>query len=380
MKRVNLSEIIKYKPAQLHKTAKSWYIEYAVYNPVTQKLQVKRIKLNRIKNKGERKIYADELMKELNAKLLSGWNPFIENYQTKGYSKFSEVKEHYYRLLERKEADGSLKKNTMLDYKRNINVFERWLLSESGNIIIQELSSEILLKFLETKYLSNQINKRTYNKYIGILSTFATFMVEHSYIKNNFVSVIKRQKVSQIEKVHKLMPASVYNKIFKYLENDKHFLLACYFVYYMYIRPNELYQMQVSWIHAGSSLVIVPASVAKNRRSRKITLPDKVKDLLNELKILKQAKDCYVFSDDFLPGTNLRNRYIFTHHWNILCKKLDIKNYTFYSLKHTGIHNALKSISPVDVKEQAGHHSISMTNEYLPTSLTTANEGFKNIK
>lgn len=58
------------------------YIEYYAYNPATEKLQRKRIKVNTVKGAKARKHYAYDLIARLTEKLTTGWNPFIEQMNT----------------------------------------------------------------------------------------------------------------------------------------------------------------------------------------------------------------------------------------------------------------------------------------------------------
>jgi hypothetical protein len=69
-----LQEVIRYKPARLH-TGKEWYISYYAFNPESGTIDIKRIKLNNIKNTVERRKFAIETIKRINIKLETGWNP-----------------------------------------------------------------------------------------------------------------------------------------------------------------------------------------------------------------------------------------------------------------------------------------------------------------
>lgn len=57
----NTSELKSFSPAQLYK-GKEWYIGYYAFNPETEKLERKKIKVNKIKSVREREAYAKELI------------------------------------------------------------------------------------------------------------------------------------------------------------------------------------------------------------------------------------------------------------------------------------------------------------------------------
>jgi len=60
--------LLNFKPAQLY-VGKEWFVAYYVINPATQKLDRKKIKLNRIDSIPERRKYANHIIQELNKKL-----------------------------------------------------------------------------------------------------------------------------------------------------------------------------------------------------------------------------------------------------------------------------------------------------------------------
>jgi len=78
------SPTITYYPAYLAE-GKVWYVTYYAYNPFTERMEMKRIKINRIKSIPERRRFGRMLVKEINNKLESGWNPFIEKIREKHF-------------------------------------------------------------------------------------------------------------------------------------------------------------------------------------------------------------------------------------------------------------------------------------------------------
>lgn len=79
-------EMKTYRPAALH-TGKEWFISFYAYDPASEKLKRKRIKINYIKSITERRRYAYGLIRRININLEQGWNPFMEDRGTKAYRK-----------------------------------------------------------------------------------------------------------------------------------------------------------------------------------------------------------------------------------------------------------------------------------------------------
>ncbi|MCK5821942.1 MAG: hypothetical protein KAH17_08645 [Bacteroidales bacterium] len=77
------SELIAYRPASLH-TGSCWFVSYYSYDPQSESLKRKRIKLNHIDKISERRKYANELIKRINNNLAQGWNPFLDHESKRG--------------------------------------------------------------------------------------------------------------------------------------------------------------------------------------------------------------------------------------------------------------------------------------------------------
>ena len=85
-KNQQLQSIISYTPPKLYtgKNGKDWYIGFYSFDPIINKMRLKRIKVNHIKNIRERRKYANDLIIRINEKLRVGYNPFIESGDNKG--------------------------------------------------------------------------------------------------------------------------------------------------------------------------------------------------------------------------------------------------------------------------------------------------------
>jgi integrase/recombinase XerD len=92
---------IDYLPAELKSYKNEWFVSYHVKNPKTGNLHRKKIKVNRIKNISERKKYAKKLIVEINNKLHTGWNPFLEEEAPKAFTKLVAALDTYIKIKPR---------------------------------------------------------------------------------------------------------------------------------------------------------------------------------------------------------------------------------------------------------------------------------------
>ena len=74
----------------------------------------------------------------------------------------------------------------------------------------------------------------------------------------------------------------------------------------------------------------------------------------------------FLFSNNIMPGNVQVDRRLITIRWTRLKKELKLdKDYTFYSLKDTGITEMLdKKLSNISVRDQARHSSLAVTDVY----------------
>lgn len=104
-----LEKIKSYTPPTLH-CGRETYISFNAYDPADGKMKRKRIKLNAIDPKQRRK-YANDLIKRLTEKLISGWNPWIEKENGTAYMLFRDCCEKYRQYIDKLLKDGTYRIN-----------------------------------------------------------------------------------------------------------------------------------------------------------------------------------------------------------------------------------------------------------------------------
>ena len=113
--------LIDFIPAEL-RTGKRCYVNYSVVNPATGKMHRKIKKVNHVKSIAERKRYGRKIVSEINQKLYSGWNPFLEQEAPRAFSRLTEVL-NLFLSIKTKE----LRKDSIRTYKSYINIMIEWL-------------------------------------------------------------------------------------------------------------------------------------------------------------------------------------------------------------------------------------------------------------
>lgn len=371
-----IQEIKSFSYPKLY-TGKEWYIGFYAFDPARNEMRRKRIKLNHIEKIGDRRRYADGLMKRLISKLDLGWNPWIESENEKAYKTFAEACDHYRRYITKMFNDSIFREDTYTSYISYLRNLEQWNLDKKISITyIYQFDKNFINNFLEHIYIERNNTAQTRNNYLAFLRTFSSFLISNQYLQNkptDGLSVLSQRKIKKgrinIEEKEMIRLAHYLN-----VEN-KYFLLSCYILHYCFIRPKEMSLLKIEHISIAKQTIYIPSDNAKSAKDGTVTLPTKIIHLMLDLNIFDNPGSHYLFSEDFKPGKERKSEKQFRDYWSRKVRK-DLKlpaTYKFYSLKDTGITNMLRKYDSLTVRDQARHSDIQMTDKYTPHDIQKAN-------
>jgi integrase len=366
------SEILTYIPAQLYESPKNTYVGYYVIDPTTGKKRRVRIKLNRIKNRQERRKYARQLIVEINQKLASGWNPFLEQEAPKSFTLLTEALETF---LNAKQKE--LRPRTYTSYKSDANIFINWIKQQHKTFYVVNFSDTDAIDFMNYFYFERNVSERRYNNMLTFLVSVWEWFIEFKYSKRNIFKSIKKKKEQR--KTRQIIPLDVIDKIKDYLKkNDENFYFVMLLTLHCLLRPNEIVQLKPKFFK--QNILHLPADISKNNKDRIISLTKEIKEAMKLINFWEIPANHFVVSKKFKPGQIQIRPNEIAKYWAKLRIELDLpKEYQFYSLKDTGIVNMIRSgISLEAVRDQAGHSSLEMTNKYVQIARTEADEQILN--
>lgn len=374
--RISNASLLGFKFPVYRRTEGCDYVEYYAYNPLTDKLHRKRIKLNTIAQK-QRKQYANELIRRLSDKLASGWNPFVEQLSSSDMMLVSDAFAEFKSYNERMFAEGTFRKQTYAAYKSYLVKLEDYTTNKNKITYLYQFDTRYCNAILDYVFLDLKFCARTRNNYLTFLNIFFAYFVEHGILKENPARSIRKIASRMIKKQRELIPLDVVRDIAEYLEeNDRMFLLACYLLYYCFIRPQELCRLQVRNLQLSNHTIFIRGDQAKNRKDEYITLNEKVETFIRSLGLASYPSDFYIFSRRLKPGEYEISPSRFGERWDKLRATLGFSaKYQFYSLKDTGITElADKNVTNISIRDQARHSSLAITDVYTRHSSAKANE------
>lgn len=366
----NVSNMLQYTPPVYKELTVDCYIEFYAYDPALGKMRRKRIKINRIKGVAKRRQYAKEVIQRLTDQLTKGWNPWIIN-DIDELELFETSIQHYESHLEKMISSGYFRKETYDGYKSNIKIMREFIAKKRPTHYTYQFDRRFCTEFLDYIFIDRDNGAQTRNNYLNFLRVFSGFLVEKGYLQSKPTDGIAPISKRLYKKERSCIPLEVIEKIAEHCrKKDPHFLLACYLLYYGFIRPVEMTRLKISNINVKNCTVTIPGSASKNKKTQTITLPKKVMAYAIELGIFGAASEDYIFSYGLKPGKEEINPKHFRDHWEKLRKPLRLKKeWKFYSLKDTGITAMLKDNVPaIDVRDQARHSSLAITEIYTDHS------------
>lgn len=363
----SLDEIRQFTFPKLRENKDAWYIEFYAYDPLFKKMRRKRIKVNRITSIRERRKYAHAVIQRLTQQLITGWNPWVEQ-DAQSVVLFNEICEKFSRYNDKMFKDGYYREHTYNNHKYRIKKLIEYNNSRIVPILyLYQLDLRFCNDYLDYIYIELGLSGIYRNACLSFLKYFFNWCIEKGFTKANPAQLISPIPKKLLQKRRKVIPTDTVREIAEWLkEHDSHFLLSCYLLYYGCVRPIEQTRLKLSNFNLKNCTLTIPAEASKNRTTQTITIPRKVLKYALDIKVFDYPPDYYLFSDKLEPGNRPIGTRWLSEHWQRMSKNLKLdKDYTFYSLKDTGITEMLnKKVSNLAVRDQARHSSLAITDVY----------------
>lgn len=293
--------------------------------------------------------------------LRSGWSPWVNVDDNRGYTLLSEAFEKYERSVEKMP-----KEKTRRSYLSCLNVLKAYI----NKLLlppkyVYQFNVSFITDFLDWLYLDREVSAKTRNKYRGWLSSLATYFIEREYISSNPISKIKI--INETPKIRQPLTPTMLELLKSYLErHDKMYLLACMMEYYTFIRPGELIYVRINDVSIKEQSIFISGKFSKNKRDGKVGLNEEIIKLMLDLNIFSKPGDFFIFGEKMCPAPAPAEKQIFARRWQKIRKALKWgSEYCFYSLKDSGIRDLANAEGIVIARDQARHTDISTTNKYL---------------
>lgn len=347
-------------------TGKEWFISFYVINPGTGKLKRVRIKINRIRSLRERRSAAMKMMASINQRLSMGWNPLVQKSAPRGCAKLTDAMDAFITVKEKEMEPTSMRM-----YRSFVKTFKAWLVENgvSADAYATSFTRAMAIEFMDE--VERDYTAKTFNNYLGFFRGLFGWMMEKGYVGENPFSGMAKKSKRLTQKQRRLLSDVELQQLFSFLEGENpEYLAMCLLCYCCFIRPKEIVSLRCRDIDLERQVVHVDASIAKNDRESYRTIPDDILPALRRLDL--SSSELYVFGGErkrlFRPYNKMVCSREIARYWDQVVRPACgfSKDVQFYSLKDTGITNALEGGVPINmVQQQADHSSVAMTAIYV---------------
>lgn len=375
--------------------SKPWYVEYSLRNPVTGKMERKRVYtgFKEIDTYEGRIEHGNKLVAELTQQIKNGDISFTNQVvytdkllfdTTPGRLRNKTAEKNSYRVLASKflsYKETEIQEKTMQTYRSKLRLFGEFLNSkglEAKNI--RTVKNRYVVEFLKG-CADDGLARLTIEKYQQILFTFFKWVIENERVEvaNPVMNIQRMGKV--VDESAPALSDKVRNLLRKNIEyTDPQLWLGCCIQYYTAIRPGtEMRLLQLKNINLELRTITVRNYIAKNLRTEMVDIPDQLYLMLLDWNLENYNQDWYLFGSGGVPGEKPLGKNTLRVRFNAVRDKLNLsKEVKFYSWKHSGALELKESgANMYDIQRHFRHESITTTEGYWRKRLGGAGKRIK---
>lgn len=353
-----------YAPAVVKHLSSGWYIEYYVTNPISQMLERKKFRLNNLRKRcrtmADFRVQANTLCCQLNVKLASGWNPFVEyTADAPGAIPMQAMMERYL-----KDVEKDLRPDTLRSYSTFGRIFLEWCEKKAQGMLLKDFTDVLAVRFLDEQRVARNWANSTYNNNLVSAQAFFTWCVKKKYIqKNPFYGIEKKKKEHKKRTVVNRDARVIIRDYF--MQHNPGYLLICELVFQSLIRPTEISKLRVCDVDLEHKVIRLDGSITKTKFSRNAILSDELIEILGK-NIAGADQNDFLISNGYLPGKEPISTKMYRKTWMKMRKECNLpETMQLYSLRDTGIISLFDNGADANtVKGAADHHDLNITTIY----------------
>jgi len=332
-----------YKNVEI-KRGKKWYVQYLFWKETERKYIRKKVyeNINRVKGK-EQEEYAQTLLNAVKGALKKGYNPFAGKKLAVAVKNWT--LNQGLNLFKQNLDQRGLRKRSVQSYQSVLRMLNKELVP-LGNEPIKDITRQQISKVLLSAKSKNKWNNTTFNNNLTFTKAIFNYLIDQEILE---ISPAERIKpLPQTITKHRYFDDKTFEKIKE--KADKELLDFIMFLYHTGTRPNEARQLYDHHILRERKLLLIPASVSKNKKDDYVPLSDYVLQNYQQKGRLFKAPVNYY-------GEKFRK----------LKESLELlKDYTLYSIKATrAIHLAQDGADPYTIMQLFRHSGLDITMSYL---------------
>ena len=305
----------------------------------------------------------------------------VQGSRNVGYTYEGFVTDTIYQLQrQQKIREQTIRRTTAQKYRGCLRNMERWLIS-TGNtkLPIGAFSMEHVQLFLS--HIKNIIglSNSAYNAHLTLFKSLFEQMIEQKIITLNPWVSCKTLSKNSVPSLYfsNTQIGELKNEI---SSTDVLLWRFVQFIYYCFIRPNEIRHLKIADIQLQNARIEIRGSFSKNKKTQWVSLPAQMIQLISSMNLHKYPPHYYIFGKQNAPGeTMLGINNMRLRHVTVLERLGYSKRHVLYSWKHTGAIACTKAgMNLKDLQMQLRHHSLDQVNQYLADMMVFESDFIKN--
>jgi integrase len=380
--------------------AKDWFIYFRFTHQGKEYLRKYREGINRIDDKRERMIKAEEIRQKYAEWLETGWNPIADPEFKLRLIRPSTVKQAMYlkEAIAFALSKKKLAKKSKLGYSSMLNFINAVAVKHGYDLLpIAEYDRGVCLSLIDECSKERDFSNHNYNKHVSVLRTVFSELLDYRMLNVNPLLDYKDREVPESNLYQDYTEDEKKRIADHLLEVHPQLFTVMSVIYHTGIRPKEVLSLKVKDM-ALEELTITIAPVegkenSKTKNVRKVPVNPHLYELLKAMELdkypdhyyvfgtpLKRNKGCQKLEDGRVLYGAMRTDYLQPNEFQIkrdtitkLWKRLiidepptglGIEKY-LYAAKHTGTDDKTdQGLDLKDIQVMYGHASEAMTARY----------------
>lgn len=283
----------------------------------------------------------------------------------------------FYKLLEL--CSNNVRTSSYRKYKGLIRNLEVWLIENNKpKLPVGAFTEDDAILFLNYIKKTKGMSSASYNDHIVLFRRFYKQLIRQGIAKLNPFAELRTIPKRSVPSLYfsKAQTAELREVISK---KDPQLWQIVQFIYYCFIRPGELRQLQIGDINLEEARILIREEISKTKKSQYVSIPRQLMQTISKMALENYPAEFFVFGRFGKPAASMVGVNNFKNRHQAILKGLGYSiRHKLYSWKHTGAINCAKSgMDLKDLQMQLRHHSLDQVNEYLADMLVFESDFIK---
>ncbi|UZO79730.1 site-specific integrase [Aquimarina sp. ERC-38] len=262
--------------------------------------------------------------------------------------------------------------NGINTYRKELKAFLKWgQVKKKPLKFIDDITFSIIQDYQLYILTELKNESKTHNNKIGVISAFYSDCIKQEWIdkENNPFEKVDELPTNYGTK-NKPYTNDQIKEIKEYvLQTNPYLWNFIAFIYYSFLRPNELKALKVSDIDLKNNIIKVWVEGTKGKRCDVLPIAPALREVILKMNIDQYPGNYFLFGSKKEPSFEKLGKNYITKNYLRVKKHFGIdenKDYTIYGFKHTACVNWYKAEKDiVKIQKMCRHKSVTMTERYL---------------